>query len=111
MKRDHISDDTVSDSSGNVFADLGLDMSEDDMLKVVVARAISNVVQNGRYTQAKAAGIMRIDQPKVSKLLRGRLDEFSVEWLMDRLLLLGYDIEFRARKSRSRERGQIRFVA
>lgn len=111
MKSDHNADDTVIASTGNVFADLGIEMPEDDMLKVNIAHAITNVIQSGGYTQEKAAKIMGIDQPKVSKLLRGRLSEFGVEWLMLRLLLLGYDIEFRVKKTRSQKRGRIKLVA
>ncbi len=111
MTKDRESEDTVIDSTGNVFTDLDLHLSEEDVLKVNIARAISNIIQTGGYTQERAAEIMSIDQPKVSKLVRGRLTDFSVEWLMDRLLLLGYDIEFRVRKSLTRKRGRIKLVA
>lgn len=110
MSKDHNTDDTVIDSTGNVYADLGIEMSEDDMLKVCVARAITTIVTAGGYTQTKAAEIMGVDQPKVSKLLRGRLEEFSVEWMMQRLTLLGYDIEFRYKKARL-GKGRVKMVA
>jgi predicted XRE-type DNA-binding protein len=54
-----------------VFADLGSNMSDDDMLKVYIARMITRVVQDGGYNQTEAGKIMGLDQPKVSKLLRG----------------------------------------
>ena len=54
---------------------------------------------------------MGIDQPKVSKLLRGRLKEFSVERLMLFLNLLGYDIEVRVQKAATQKRGRVRLVA
>lgn len=54
---------------------------------------------------------MHTDQPKVSKLLRGRLKEFSSKWLIERLLLLGYDMEIGVKKSVSRERGRINLAA
>jgi predicted XRE-type DNA-binding protein len=85
-------------------------MSDDDMLKVVVARAITRIVNAGNYTQSAAAEIMKIDQPKVSKLLRGRLKEFSSKWLIERLLLLGYDMEINFSKA-SRQRGRIKAAA
>jgi predicted XRE-type DNA-binding protein len=101
----------IVDGTGDVFADLGLQISEDDMLKIVIARAISRIVLGREYTQAEAAKIMGLDQPKVSKLLRGRLKEFSAERLIDCLLQLGYDIEVKYRKAARKQRGQIKLVA
>lgn len=112
MSTDRNTDDvTVVDGTGDVFADLGLQMSDDDMLKVVVARAISRIIQAGGYTQIEAAKIMGIDQPKVSKLLRGRLKEFKADRLIDCLLQLGYDIEFKYKKAAGRRRGTIKLKA
>ena len=111
MMSERNDDETVLEGSGNVFADLVLQMSDDDMLKVVIARAITRIVHAGRYTQKAAAEIMHTDQPKVSKLLRGRLKEFSSKWLIERLLLLGYDMEIGVKKSVSRERGRINLAA
>lgn len=102
--------DVVIDSKGDVFADLGLNLSDEDLLKVKIARVISNVVQSGGYTQAQLAGIIGSDQPKVSRLLRGRLKEFSVERMMQYLMLLGYDIEVRFPKTAADERGKVRVV-
>lgn len=53
MKSERNDDETVLEGSGNVFADLGLQMSDDDMLKVVIARAITRIVHAGRYTQRR----------------------------------------------------------
>lgn len=106
----HDIEDSVMDSSGNVFADLGLDLSDQDFLKVKIARVISNVVQHGGYTQAQLAEIIGLDQPKVSKLLRGRLKEFSVERMMKFLMLLGYDIEVRFPKTAEDVQGKLRVV-
>jgi predicted XRE-type DNA-binding protein len=101
----------ILESTGNVFADLGLDMSDDDMLKVYIARMITRVVQQGGYNQTEAAKIMGLDQPKVSKLLRGRLKEFKSDRLVDCLLQLGYDLELKVKKSARGTRGRIREVA
>ena len=81
------------------------------MLKVVIARAITGIVQAGEYTQDRVAKIMHTDQPKVSKILRGRLKDFSSEWLIERLLFLGYDLEIKVKKSDSRQRGRINLAA
>lgn len=103
-------EDTILESSGNVFADLGLEKSEDDMLKVCIAGMITRIIRKGHYTQTEVAKIMGIDQPKVSKLLRGRLKEFKSDRLVNCLLQLGYDLELKAKKS-STTRGRIREIA
>jgi predicted XRE-type DNA-binding protein len=83
----------VDEGSGNVFTDVGLEMSDTDMLKVCLALAINRTIQKKKITQAEAGEKMGVDQAKVSKIVRGRLDEFSPERLIQCLLLLGRDIE------------------
>ncbi len=80
-------------SSGNVFADLGVPNPEEALAKAELANKISVLIQDRKLTQAKAAKLLGIDQPKVSMLLRGRLTGFSIERLMRFLLLLGQDIK------------------
>ncbi len=111
MSADDNTENMVIDSSGDVFADIGIKLSEQDALKVDIASAISNTVNTGGYTQAKAAQIMGLDQPKVSRLLRGRLKEFSAARLIGCLLALGYDLELHLHKTPRRQRGRIRLMA
>lgn len=86
-------------SSGNVFADLGLPNPEEALAKAELANKISVLIQERKLTQAKAAKLLGIDQPKVSMLLRGRLTGFSLERLMRFLLLLGQDIKITVQAS------------
>jgi len=79
-------------SSGNVFADLGVPNPEEALAKAELANKISVLIQERKLTQAKAAKLLGIDQPKVSMLLRGRLSGFSIERLMRFMMLLGQDI-------------------
>jgi len=79
--------------SGNVFPDLGLPNPEEALAKAELANKISVLIQERKLTQAKAAKLLGIDQPKVSMLLRGRLTGFSIERLMRFLMLLGQDIK------------------
>ncbi|GAB4126951.1 MAG: hypothetical protein Fur0036_13750 [Fimbriimonadaceae bacterium] len=88
------SDDlSVYYGSGNVFADLGLENPEELLAKARMASLIHDIIEARELTQAQAAELMGIDQPKVSKIIRGRLSEFSIEWLMARVLALGLDVE------------------
>jgi predicted XRE-type DNA-binding protein len=65
---------TVHGSSGNVFADLGIEDSEEYMAKSELSAEVLRMVQRRRLTQAEADRLLRIRQPKVSELLRGHLD-------------------------------------
>jgi predicted XRE-type DNA-binding protein len=79
-------------SSGNVFADLGLPNSEEELLKAELAYQITTVIRRSGLTQAQAAKAMRINQPKVSDISRGRTAGYSVERMMRFLVLLGCDV-------------------
>jgi predicted XRE-type DNA-binding protein len=82
-----------TESTGNVFADLGLPQPDDLLAKAELAAKIIEEIQRRRLTQAKAAVLLGMDQPKISALKRGKLTGFSIERLMRMLLLLGRDIE------------------
>ena len=82
-------------SSGNVFADLGLPNPEERLLKAQLLVQIKRFVAQKGWTQSQAAEAIGLDQPKVSKLLRGRLTEFSVERLLTILNRLGHNVEVR----------------
>lgn len=83
----------VSTSSGNVFADLGLTNSEDRLTKASLARKISEIIDCKNLTQIEAAKILKIDQPKISDLKRGKLKDFSISRLIKYLNVLGSDVE------------------
>src|SRR3974390_3870156 len=87
----------VTASSGNVFADLGFAAPEEELNKAQLASHIRQIIKRRRLTQAAAAALMEIDQPKVSALLNGRLANFSSERLMRLLTALGQDIEITIR--------------
>ncbi|AFZ60462.1 XRE family transcriptional regulator [Anabaena cylindrica FACHB-243] len=80
-------------SSGNVFADLGLPNPDEMLVKAELARKISNAITARHITQAEAAELLGIDQPKVSALMRGRLTGFSLERMFRFLNTLGIDVE------------------
>ncbi len=79
--------------SDNVFADLGFENPEEELLKANLTHEIARIIKKQHLTQAQAAKIMGTDQPRISSLLRGRLDLFSVEMLMHFLNTLGQDVE------------------
>jgi predicted XRE-type DNA-binding protein len=95
--------------SGNVFADIRLANPEKRLAKADLAIRIAAAIRGRRLTQARAARVLKIDQPKVSRLLRGQLSGFSTERLMHFLTLLGRDVEIVVRPApRSRRQGRVR---
>jgi predicted XRE-type DNA-binding protein len=104
--------EAVTESSGNVFADLGFPEPEEELTKAQLASHIRRIIQRRRLTQVAAAALIGVDQPKVSALLNGRLANFSSERLMRLLTALGHDIEITIKaKPRARSQGQIRVNA
>lgn len=99
----------VQEGSGNVFTDIGLPNPEERLAKADLAIRIGTAIRARRLTQARAARLLKIDQPKVSRLLRGQLSGFSTERLMRFLTLLGRDVEILVKPApRSRRQGRLR---
>ena len=98
------------ESSGNVFADLGLPNPEQELLKANLTLQIFRAIKARKLTQAKAGKIFGIPQPHVSDLMRGRARAFSAERLMQFLAALGHDVEIRVKRTR-KEHGQVSVVA
>src|ERR1022692_3536904 len=96
-------------SSGNVFADLNLPEADDLLAKAELMTKIIAEIQRRRLTQAQAASLLGIDQPKILALKQGKLAGFSIERLMRFLLLLGRDVEISIRnKPKSRSAARLR---
>ena len=103
---------SVTQSSGNVFADLRLPNAEERQTKVRLAVAINQIVENQRLSQAAAARRLKINQPKISALSNYRLEGFSVERLMNFLTSLDRDVEIVIRrKPRSGRAGRVVVIA
>jgi predicted XRE-type DNA-binding protein len=90
----------VTESSGNVFADLGLPNPEQELLKARLTLQIYTIIKDRGLTQTEAAGLLGIKQPNVSSLMRNRAGGFSVGRLMEFLTALGQDVEISVRKAR-----------
>jgi predicted XRE-type DNA-binding protein len=95
-------------SSGNVFADLGLAHAEEHLVKAGLVAKIDRVIEQRELTQASAAQLMGIDQPKVSAMLSGQFRGYSVERLMRFLVALGHDVEIVVKPKRRRGTAELR---
>ncbi len=97
------------ESTGNVFADLGLPNPGRELLKARLTLEICRIIRERKLTQARAGALMGIKQPHVSLLVRNRAGTFSVERLMDFLSALGQDVEITVRPTR-KEHGAVSVV-
>ena len=105
-------DDEGVRGSGNVFADLGFPDAAERQAKLRLAFALNQVLDERKLTQAEAAKVLGVGQPKVSTLRRYKLSGFSVERLMTLLTALDQDVEIIIKqKPRSRRTGRISIVA
>jgi len=77
----------VRRSSGNVFRDLGFSPAEAENLRVrtLLMAELEQLIQKRGWTQAEAAKLFGVAQPRVSDLVRGKIDKFSVDTLIGML--------------------------
>jgi predicted XRE-type DNA-binding protein len=94
-------------SSGNVFADIGLPNAGELYEKAELVRLIGHQIRERKLTQSKAAAMMNLNQPDVSKLLRGRFAGFSLERLLLFIRALGNDIEIRVKPTGAGAQGRV----
>jgi len=74
----------IHESSGNVFLDLGYSREDAEILKMradLMAEVRGWIKQND-LTQARAAEILHVSQSRISDLVRGKWEKFSLEMLI-----------------------------
>jgi len=85
-------------SSGNVFRDLGFPPEEAENLRIrsdLMAR-LCRVIEEEELTQARAARLFGVTQPRVSDLVRGKIDLFSIDTLVNMLAKAGVRVRVTA---------------
>jgi predicted XRE-type DNA-binding protein len=89
----------VTKSSGNVFEDLGFDASEAENLKLraQLMRELEILIHDQRLTQSEAAELLGIHQSRVSDLVRGKIDRFSIDMLVKLLAKAGRQVEIKVK--------------
>lgn len=97
------------ESSGNVFADLGLPNPERELVKAGLTLQIYEIIKQRGLTQNEAGKLLGIKQPHVSNLTRNRSGSFSVGRLMDFLIALDRDVQITVRPKK-RERAEMSVV-
>jgi len=89
----------VEEGSGNVFADIGVPNPEEALAKAEIALRVNRILTGRGLSQAQAGALLRIAQPRVSDLARGRLGNFSLEKLLQFARLARIDVEIRMKPS------------
>jgi len=95
----------VTSSTGNVFRDLVFSKEESEhlLIRADLLIQVQKAIVSKRLKQAEAAKILRVTQPRVSDLLRGRIDLFSTDSLIDMLARLGVGVRLVVKTPRSKK--------
>ena len=88
---------TITHGTTNVFADLGYADAAERQTKTRLALAVNELLKARKLKQREIATLLGVPQPKVSALKNYRLDQFSVERLMEFLTALNQDVEIMIR--------------
>lgn len=92
----------ITKSSGNVFKDLGFSEHEaaNLLIRADLAIAIREHIKKKGLTQTEAAGLMKIKQPDVSAITSGKIDKFTIDYLVNALVRLGHSVKVTSSKHR-----------
>jgi predicted XRE-type DNA-binding protein len=73
----------VTESSGNIFLDLGFPPHEAEvmLLRARLAEALCTCMEREHLTQAKAAKRLGITQPRISEITRDKVELLSLDYL------------------------------
>jgi predicted XRE-type DNA-binding protein len=89
-------------SSGNVFRDVGFAPGESEhlLVRADLMIKVQKLIESKNLSQAALAKSLRISKPRVNDLLRGRIDLFSTDTLIDILARLGVRVRLVLKPSR-----------
>jgi predicted XRE-type DNA-binding protein len=81
----------VTPAGANIFADLGFPPDEAENLRVRsrLMMALGDIVRQRRLKQSEAAALFGVSQPRISELMRGRINEFTIDSLVNMLAYAG----------------------
>lgn len=91
-------DTAVCVGSDNIFADIGCSDPDDMMVKSKLVMQIEKEIKIRGLTQTKAAKLIGIPQPKISKIFNGDFRDISEDKLFHCLKILGYDVNISVKK-------------
>jgi predicted XRE-type DNA-binding protein len=88
----------ITPPGGNIFEDIGFPPDEARNLKIraMLMMAAEEFIEERGLTQAQAAELMGVSQPRISDLVRGRIGQFTIDSLINMLTNAGVPVEVRA---------------
>ena len=88
----------VTPADGNIFEDIGFPPGEARNLKIrsMLMLTAKRFIEDRDLTQAEAAQLMGVSQPRISDLVRGRIGQFTIDSLINMLTNAGVPVEVRA---------------
>lgn len=87
-----MNDARVVESSGNVFADLGLPDAELLLRKSDLVIGLKKIMEARHLTQTRVAELTGVDQPTLSKLFKGSFSSITIDRLLSMLTKLGHKV-------------------
>ena len=86
---------TVEPSSGNVYLDLGFSQAEAEclLLRSQLMLMVERLIANRKLTQVQGARLLGVSQPRVSDVVRGRVERFTIDALVEMLARAGVRLE------------------
>ncbi|MDP1931670.1 MAG: helix-turn-helix transcriptional regulator [Gammaproteobacteria bacterium] len=90
----------------NVLVDLGFEDAEELSVKAVLAVKLNDIIDRRGLNQTEVAGLIGMTQPKVSQIRHFKLQNISLERLLQALVSLDQHVEITVRSAgRSKRRG------
>jgi predicted XRE-type DNA-binding protein len=102
------------EGSANVFEDIGVRDPENSSLRADLVLQLSDIIRERGLNQTEIAALLDIDQPKVSKLMRGLISGFTSDRLLRFISALGGDVKIEVTKPKEKangRRGHLQVVA
>src|ERR1700722_1289758 len=97
----------VTKSSGNAFADIGLPNAAEHSIKADLVLRIAARIKSKGLTQAKAASLLGLAQPDVSKLLRGHFAGYTYDRLFGYLNALGERVSIEVSEPKTKKAARL----
>ncbi len=92
----------VQRSSGNVFRDVGFPPEEAENLRLrsELMVQVRRILEGRKLTQAAGAQLFGVTQPRISDLVRGRIELFSIDGLVNMLAHAGVHVTLTVKRTR-----------
>ena len=90
----------ITPPGGNVFADLGFqpEQAANLLIRTDLMIEIERIIEQRGLRQKEAARLFGVSQPRISDLVRGKLDTFTIDSLVTMLAHAGVSVDLKVRR-------------